>query len=109
MRFTYTVDRALVEKTCSPAEPRGWTPRLKANGGKAMSSYNNMILVEVETPANVEAGVDMVVKVVVVMNLVWVRGPNQTDWPSKLFFDLMIPISVFFDLYHDRVNGFGKK
>ena len=67
-----------------------------------------MILVEVDTLAIVEAGVDMVVKVVVVINLVRVSGLNRTHWPRKLFLDL-IPISAFFDLHHDRVNGFGRQ
>ena len=68
-----------------------------------------MILAEVDTLANVKAGVRMVVEFVVGFNLAWARGLNQTHWPRKLFFDLMLPIVVVVDLYRDRMNGAGRQ
>ena len=53
----------------SPAEPRGWSPRLKTKGGSVMSSFRGVTLIEVDTLANVEAGVNIVVKVAVMIHL----------------------------------------
>ena len=67
-----------------------------------MSSYDNVILVEIDTLVNVEAGIDRVVKVAVI-GIVRVSN-NQTHWPRKLFFGLLILMSVFAHPSHDRTN-----